>query len=68
MAVKSGYGRPHGGHRPEDFGGVGTGSIEVFVELNWNNILYRGLTVDTNNKTLTVGSAIEPYELNSIAI
>ena len=63
VAVKAVTEGPTVGIALEDFGGVGTGSIEVFVELNWNNILYRGLTVDTNNKTLTVGSAIEPYEL-----
>ena len=63
VAVKAIAEGPTVGIALEDFGGVGIGSIEVFVELNWNNILYRGLTVDTNNKTLTVGSATEPYEL-----
>ena len=38
VAVKAIAEGPTVGIALEDFGGVGIGSIEVFVELNWNNI------------------------------
>ncbi len=47
----------------EGYSGSGEGSIIAFVNLGWQNQLYKALTIDTNTTTLTVGSNVTPYNL-----
>jgi hypothetical protein len=47
----------------ENYSGDGVGEIIVFVNLGWQNELYRILSVDTDSKILNVGTDITPYNL-----
>ncbi|MFA5128324.1 MAG: hypothetical protein WC457_05040, partial [Patescibacteria group bacterium] len=38
----------------DDFTGSATGTVMVFVNLSWNNTLYKGLSVDTNANELKI--------------
>lgn len=39
------------------------GTVMGFVNISWNNKIYRALTVDTTSSTLTIGSSDNPYNL-----
>ncbi|MFA6424305.1 MAG: hypothetical protein WCV83_03275 [Candidatus Magasanikbacteria bacterium] len=47
----------------ENYSGTEVGSIITFVDLGWQNELYKALTLDTSNSTLTFGSENLPYNL-----
>ncbi|MBI5221311.1 MAG: hypothetical protein HY979_00705 [Candidatus Magasanikbacteria bacterium] len=42
----------------------GQGSIVAFVNLGWQNQLYRALTVDNSSSTLNLGTKLNPYSFN----
>ncbi len=46
-----------------DYSGPGVGSVIAFVNVTWNNTLYKQLTIDTNTKTLMIGTSSDPYNL-----
>ena len=48
----------------ENYSDNGTGSVLAFVNLGWQNQIYKALTIDVNTSTLTVGSSITPYNLS----
>jgi YVTN family beta-propeller protein len=39
------------------------GTVMGFVNLNWNNTLYQGLTLDVNSQTINIGSSSTPHNL-----
>lgn len=47
----------------ENFSDDSVGSVLAFVNLGWQNQLYKALTIEANTSTLTVGSNITPYNL-----
>ena len=48
----------------EAYSGIAEGNVVAFVNLGWQNQLYKALTLDTNSSTLTVGSGISPYNFS----
>ncbi len=47
----------------EGYSGTIQSTIIGFVDLGWQNQLYKALTVNTNSSTLTLGSEASPYKL-----
>jgi hypothetical protein len=46
-----------------DYNSEDVGTVMAFVNLGWNNNLYRALTVDTNSSSVAVGDNNNPYDL-----
>ncbi len=46
-----------------DYTSSEVGTVMGFVNISWNNKIYKALTVDTNSSTITVGTSVNPYDL-----